>query len=104
YGKFLDGISSIVSLDLGLEVSAGCMARTDFHDRLLLSTLGPLVTLCAVGVSFLVAARRSHGSEEELQTARRKHSSMALLITFLVYSSVSSTVFRAFDCETLDDG
>ncbi|CAN0518856.1 unnamed protein product, partial [Scytosiphon promiscuus] len=29
---------------------------------------------------------------------------MALLVTFLVYSSVSSTVFRVFDCESLDDG
>ncbi|CAN0460998.1 unnamed protein product, partial [Scytosiphon promiscuus] len=29
---------------------------------------------------------------------------MALLMTFLIYSSVSSTVFRMFACETVDGG
>lgn len=104
YGQFLDGISSLISFDLGLVLSAGCMAKTDFHDRLIISTLGPLVALCALRVSFQVATRRNRGSEEALQAVRRKHFSMALLVTFLIYSSVSSTVFRTFACETLDGG
>eukprot|EP00904_Undaria_pinnatifida_P008213 jgi/Undpi1/4521/HiC_scaffold_18.g07875.m1 len=104
YGQFLDGISSLVSLDLGLVLSAGCMAKTDFHDRLLFFTLGPLIALGVLGVSFRVVARRSRGSQDELQAARQKHFSMVLLMTFLIYSSVSSTVFRVFDCEALDDG
>lgn len=104
YGEFLNGLSSIISFDLGLVLSAGCMVTTDFHDRVLISTLGPLVALGVVAICFKVAARRNQGSEEALQVVRRKHFSMALLITFLVYSSVSSTVFRVFDCETLDGG
>ena len=104
YGEFLDGISSIISFDLGMVVSAGCVVTTDFHDRLLISTLGPLVALGALAVCFKVATRRNQGSNEALQIVRRKHFSMALLITFLVYTSVSSTVFRVFDCETLDGG
>lgn len=104
YGQFLDGVASLVSLDVGLVLSAGCIVKADFHDRLLISTLGPLLALCALGVCFQVAARRNHGSQEALQAVRRKHFSMALLVTFLVYSSVSSTVFRMFGCETLDDG
>lgn len=104
YGQFLDGIASIVSLDLGLVLSAGCMVTTDFHDRLIIYTLGPLLALGALGVSFQLATRRNHGSEEAIRTVQRKHFSMALLMTFLVYSSVSSTVFRMFACETLDGG
>ncbi|CAM9531970.1 unnamed protein product, partial [Laminaria digitata] len=104
YGQFLDGIASLISLDLGLVLSAGCMVTTDFHDRLIISTLGPLVALGALGLSFQVATRKNHGSQEALQTVRRKHFSMALLVTFLIYSSVSSTVFRMFACETLDGG
>ena len=104
YGQFLDGITSIISFDLGLVLSAGCMATTDFHDRLLLSTLGPLVALGGIAVCFKVATRRNQGSDEGIRIVRRKHFSMALLVTFLVYSSVSSTIFRVFDCETLDGG
>lgn len=104
YGKFLDGISSIISLDLGLVLSAGCMVTTDYHDRLLISTLGPLVALAVLAVCFKVATQRNRGSEDALKSVRRKHFTMALLVTFLVYSSVSSTVFRVFDCEMLDDG
>lgn len=39
-----------------------------------------------------------------IQVVRQKHLSMVLLVTFLIYSSVSSTVFRMFACEHLDDG
>ncbi|CAM9632719.1 unnamed protein product [Ectocarpus fasciculatus] len=39
-----------------------------------------------------------------IETIRRKHQKLLLLVTFLVYSSVSSMVFQTFACETLDDG
>lgn len=35
---------------------------------------------------------------------RRKYVFMVLLITFLVYSSVSSTVLKTFACEDLENG
>ncbi|CAM9834064.1 unnamed protein product, partial [Sphacelaria rigidula] len=35
---------------------------------------------------------------------RRKHLSMVIFLTFLVYSSVSSILFQMFSCEDLDDG
>eukprot|EP00904_Undaria_pinnatifida_P008212 jgi/Undpi1/4520/HiC_scaffold_18.g07874.m1 len=87
-----------------LVVAWQILTQTDFHDRLFFVTLGSLIALDLMGVSFHVAARRSRGSQDELQAARRKHFSMVLLMTFLIFSSVSSTVFRVFDCETLEDG
>ena len=78
--------------------------KTDFHDRLLISTLGPLGALGALGVCFRVAACRNREAPEALERIRRKNLSLALLVTFLVYSSVSSTIFRMFACEELDDG
>lgn len=103
YGRFLDAVSAIVNLDVGMVLSAGCIVNTDFHDRLLVSTLGPLIALGLLGVTYFVALRRNSHSRDALQTVLRKHFSVALLITFLVYSSVSSTLFRMFACETLDD-
>lgn len=105
YGRFLDGISSIVGFDLGWVLSVGCIVNADFHDRLLLSTLGPIIALVLLVVTYRVAARRLRrgSSRNTLANIRRKHVSVALLVTFLVYSSVSSTVFRMFACEVLDD-
>lgn len=104
YGQFLDGISSVISLDVGLVLSGSCLVETDFHDRLVVATSGPILVLVALAVLFYLAARKNHWSPEQWQRARRKYFSMALLVTFLVYSSVSSTVFRVFDCESLGDG
>lgn len=104
YGRFLDGISAMVGFDLGVVLAAGCIAEFDFHQRLLVATLWPLGAVVLLGVTYRVAVRRNPGSQDAVQTAQRKHMSVALLVSFFVYSSVSSTVFRMFACEPLDDG
>lgn len=83
----------------------GCIVNADFHDRLLLSTLGPIIALVLLVVTYRVAVRRirSGSLRNTLANVRRKHFSVALLVTFLVYSSVSSTVFPMFACKVLDD-
>ncbi|CAN0281283.1 unnamed protein product [Pylaiella littoralis] len=78
---------------------------------MLVSTIAPLAALGLLGLTFRVGVLRNRASSPNTESAaaalgsvRRKHASVALLISFLVYSSVSSTVFRMFACETLDDG
>ena len=39
-----------------------------------------------------------------MQNVQQKHMFMVLLLTFLVYSRVSSVIFQMFACEVLDDG
>ncbi|CAN0535805.1 unnamed protein product [Ectocarpus sp. 12 AP-2014] len=39
-----------------------------------------------------------------MQAAKSKHLSIALFISFVIYSSVSFNIFQTFACETLDDG
>ncbi|CAM9580855.1 unnamed protein product, partial [Hapterophycus canaliculatus] len=111
WGQFLEGLSAFVGLDFGLVLSSGCFFDVDFHGQMLVSTITPLVALGLLGVTYGVGVRRNRVTSTTTESAaaaalgsvRRKHASMALLITFLVYSSVSSTVFRMFACETLDD-
>lgn len=43
-------------------------------------------------------------SEEDRGKTRRKHASMVLLLTFLVYSSDFSTLFKKLACNKLDNG
>ena len=78
----------------------------DFHDRLLVNTLGPPVVVGLVGIMYRVAMYRKStaGGGNSVEKIRYRHQTVLLLVTFLIYSSVSSTVFQTFACETLDDG
>ncbi|CAM9458195.1 unnamed protein product [Ectocarpus sp. 8 AP-2014] len=103
YQRFLDGVN-VLNFDPLWIPSAGCIVNVDFHDRLVMSTIGPLLSLALLAVTLNMAKRRNRGSEAALQKVRHRHVSVALLISFLVYSSVSATIFQTFACEHLDDG
>ncbi|CAM9233132.1 unnamed protein product [Scytosiphon promiscuus] len=103
YQRFLDSLE-VVNFDLGWILSAGCIFDIDFHDRLLISTIGPICILLFLLGVYAYAARINRGSNETLQRAWHKHVSLMLLLTFLVYSSVSAVLFKMFACEKLDDG
>ena len=86
-------------------MSIGCFLEVDFHDRLLWTTIAPVVALGFLGGTYAVALYKVQGSTQVTQqNIQHKHVSMALLVIFLVYSSVSSVVFQMFACEHLDDG
>lgn len=101
YQRFLDTID-VLNFDLGWLISAGCVVDFDFHDHLLMSTIGPIIVVGVLGLTYLVALYRNGGSDEAIAKVNRKHVSAVLLVTFLVYSSVSSTVFRMFVCDDLE--
>ena len=103
YQKFLDALN-VVNLDLSWILSAGCIVDVDFHDRLLMSTISPIVAVLFLGCTYAAAVRIHSGELEALQNVRHKHVSLVLLLTFFVYSSVSSVLFSTFACEVLDDG
>ena len=103
YQRFLDGVASL-NFDLAWIFSIGCIVDLDFHDRLLISTLGPIFIMGFLGMTYTAAVRKSQRSEEALQNIRYKNVSMALLLSFLVYSNISATVFQMFACDDLDDG
>ena len=94
----------VLNFDLGWILSTGCIADINFHDRGIISTLGPIIVMMMIWGSYTIAVVRNSRSEEALRRIRHKHMSAVILVTFLVYSSVSSTVLQMFDCEHLDDG
>lgn len=103
YQRFLNAVD-VLNFDLGWVLSAGCVVNIDFHGRMLVGTLGPMAVIGLLGITYAVAVCRNRRSEAALRTVRHKHASMVLLVTFLVYSSASSMVFKMFDCDSLDDG
>eukprot|EP00903_Cladosiphon_okamuranus_P014549 g13496.t1 len=103
YQSFLDGLN-VFNFDLSWILSAACVVDVDFHDRLLVSTVGPILVLLFLGCTYATAVRIHRGETEILQNVRHKHVSLVLLLTFIVYSSVSSVLFSTFACDPLDDG
>ncbi len=103
YQRFLD-VLEIFNFDFGLVFSFGCLFEINFYHRLLISTLGPVAVIVLLGFTYGVAAFVSRGASESMQLFWNKHVFLVLLVTFLVYSSVSSVLFKTFACEDLDDG
>ena len=103
YQRFFDTVD-LLNFDMSWILSAGCVLSLDFHDRLLIATICPMIGLCMLGITYIGAAGRHQSCEISLRNVRDKHVSMVLLLTFLVYSSVSSMAFQMFACEVLDDG
>lgn len=102
YQRILDGLD-VFNFDLSWILSVGCVLDIDFHDRLLMVTIGPIVALLALAITYSIAARVNRAAPERLQIIRNKHVSLVLLLTFLVYANASSVLFKTFACEDLDD-
>lgn len=103
YQRFLDGLD-VFNFDLGWILSAGCVLDVDFHGRLLISTISPIIILLFLAVTYAAASGIHRGKAEASRQIWNKHMSMVILLTVFVYSGVSSILFKTFACEDLADG
>ena len=105
YEDFLSTMA-IVNVDIGFLLSNACIYNTNFYNRLVFATVGPLVILFACKCIFSIAKRRARGLTVTPAEAvmKQRHLSVVLFVVFFVYSSVSFTVFQTFACDSLDDG
>ena len=103
YEKLLAALS-VVNLDLGFILSLSCVVETSFYARLLLASIAPLVVLGALVMTYQLAIFRNSHSIHAKRIARNKHLAVGLFLLFMVYSSVSYTIFQTFVCDSLDSG
>ena len=98
FGTFLTWSSTVTEVSLPYLIPLGCVADYGYHQRVLVMTLGPLalIVACAASGAGLSRAGRTHASH--------KCTSATLLICFLTLPTTSTTLFRTFHCEKLDDG
>ena len=102
YKKFLAALS-VVNLNLGYILSLSCVVETNFYDRLILVTIAPVAVLGALAITCRVAMLRNGHLDKAI--ARNKRLSVGFfLLFFVVYSSVSYTIFQTFVCDPLDSG
>lgn len=103
YDYFISLID-LVNLNLGYILSLACILETDYHDRLLFATIGPMILLTALAGLYVIARSRNKHSPKALREVKRRYASVVLFVLFLVYSSISHTIFQAFVPHKLDNG
>ncbi|CAM9120453.1 unnamed protein product, partial [Phaeothamnion confervicola] len=124
YQNFL-AVAGVLTVNLQLVVSLGCLVSFDFYEYLLLVTIAPLVIVALLGASLAAAWRgiaraaevgplqrsSSRGVaespmeplESRWERAAGKHWLVFMVFTFLMYSTVSTAVFQTFACDDLRD-
>ncbi|CAN0030927.1 unnamed protein product [Scytosiphon promiscuus] len=101
----LVGYIDIINLDLAWMLSAECWVDTNFYDTLLATTIAPFVVSGLVLASFTIKSRQCCTEDHDQRSRiKHKHATALYLISFLVYSSASSTVFQTFACDDIDNG
>ncbi|CAM9929388.1 unnamed protein product, partial [Phaeothamnion confervicola] len=95
---------ALLTLELGWIFSAPCALGFDFYDKLLALTLMPLALGALFGASHLLAQWRASGDAVRQRRTGRRHLSAVLVLSFFVYSSVSSACFQTFACDNLGGG
>jgi hypothetical protein len=108
----------VFNLNLGWLLTLGCLTNVDFYQKLLLTTLGPFVVALALAATYAAVRQKNKVQAVITYTSKRivvpartsklekavvKHYLVFLAMTFLIYSTVSTTVFQTFACDTIDD-
>jgi hypothetical protein len=131
YMKFLSW-TRIFNLNVGGILSFACALRVSFYDRLLINTLLPIAVLLLLRLTYstvqyrearraaallaaagAAAATGDDSSDDSgisvdeqlaarLQRALTKHHTVFLVMTFLIYSTVSTAVFQTFACDVIE--
>ncbi|CAM9430225.1 unnamed protein product [Chrysoparadoxa australica] len=91
FDKFVKGIG-FLNFDL---VTVSCLVSCDFYQRLLFSTLTPIMLLLVLYIAYKWTGRKLT-TENEVQSRklRKKHEHVALFITFYVYGGASTTILQ----------
>jgi hypothetical protein len=122
----------VFNLSIGSLLSYTCVLPVSFYDRLLINTLVPLAVLLLLRVTYSLvqhrekeravaapapataAAASEYSSNDDigasvndqlavrLQRALTKHHTVFLVMTFLLYSTVSTVVFQTFACDVIE--
>ena len=94
-----------VNFDMSAFLSYSCLIRKSllgaFYDRLVLSTITPLLVLPLMCIRYFAALEPCRITRRYILEVRRRCLSAVLFVLFFVYSSVSSTIFQTFSCEDI---
>ena len=104
YEKFTRWVSSTANLDALQLVRADCIIETNFYTSLLAQTLLPFaITLLIIIEFFVVKYTWARNNRDRRLWNRNFATSSFLTLTYLVFASVSKTIFDTFNCQHFGD-
>ncbi|GMH73473.1 hypothetical protein TrST_g4716 [Triparma strigata] len=104
YEKFMRWVSSTANLDALQLVRADCIVDTNFYTSLLAQTLLPIAISSLIFAVFVIMKfTRGRNSRDRRARYRDFASSSFLTLTYLVFASVSKTIFDTFNCQQFGD-
>ena len=102
FENFTRQVGEIFNLDFLSIIKVGCIVETNFYTKLLITTAAPLVFTIIIfafaGLKILCTKSR----ELQRQTFNRAVGYF-LVLTYMVFVSVSMTIFSTFGCRTYGD-
>jgi len=82
-------------------VPTDCVMEINFKKELMIMTLVPLILSFLFFFAFSLYSSLNIAEKDQL---RNYYYYLFLLLTFIVFSPLSTKIFQAFDCDHLDDG
>ncbi|GMI00563.1 hypothetical protein TrLO_g8323 [Triparma laevis f. longispina] len=101
FEQFGRWVSSVANLDALKLVSFGCIVKTDYHLKLLFLTLTPIILSLLIFFYYRIKLPRLEGDERFLHLDTCM--TLFLALTYLVFASVSTTLFKTFQCDSYSD-
>ena len=103
FEKFSRWISSTVNLDALQLGRADCIMKTNFYSTLLVQTITPLALSVIIFVTFQVCKNIWGKTKKKRAQFRDFASSAFLTVAYVVFASVSTTIFDCFNCSKFGD-
>jgi hypothetical protein len=92
-------VFSLASLDFVSVVPIGCVFPSNYHNRLLFFTVGPII----IFIGLLIMYTRMKVGGEKLREGRNRVFNAFLIITFFILPSTSTKILNTFYCDEMDD-
>ena len=102
FEKFARWCSSVANVEALKLIKVGCLVKTNFYTRLLMTTIGPIAISICILLWFIVRKKMAK-TKEMVQDARNEAVGRFLWLTYFVFVSVSTTVFFTFGCVKFGD-
>jgi hypothetical protein len=103
FEKFSRWLSSTANLDALQVMRADCIVDTNFYSTLLVQTLLPLLISTLIFITFVFFKTLFGKTKQKRAEYRDSATSAFLSLTFIVFASVSTTIFDTFNCIQIGD-
>ncbi|GMH93508.1 hypothetical protein TL16_g12646 [Triparma laevis f. inornata] len=103
FAGFMRWVSYIFSFHAMKFFSIGCFMKVNFFTKLMVFTVIPFFVAGAIFLFFLFKLTLVRGDEEGMRREKDDLYHRLLFLTYIIFSSVSMTVFQTFNCVTHGD-